>query len=207
MASESSNFLYEDGFDALTAVIDVDALQNDKQLNLKINSNKIKLLMRILWCGLLISGSLKRHVTKRQLYSKGQETSSSGCLGSDLVPAADMKLEPLILKGFFKKSICKLAQDECYPDVTCVKGPLSEGFLWGLALLLSLPPCFSEAWAHNHWFLITQTQKISLMQVVAPDEDNCDQNGKPSTPASFIPFTYHHYFHTLLISSKDLMPL
>ena len=48
MASESSNFLYEDGFDALTAVIDVDALQNDKQLNLKINSNKIKLLMRIL---------------------------------------------------------------------------------------------------------------------------------------------------------------
>ena len=28
-----------------------------------------------------------------------------------------MKLEPLILKGFFKKSICKLAQDEFYTDV------------------------------------------------------------------------------------------
>ena len=27
-----------------------------------------------------------------------------------------MKLEPLIFKSFYKKSICKLAQDECYLD-------------------------------------------------------------------------------------------
>ena len=71
MASGSSDFLYEDGFDALTAVINVDMLQNDRQLNLKINSNKIKLLIRILWYGLLISGSLKRHVKKKAAIFQG----------------------------------------------------------------------------------------------------------------------------------------
>ena len=45
-----------------------------------------------------------------------QNISSSDCLESDSVPTVKIKLGPLILKGFFKKSICKVARDECYSD-------------------------------------------------------------------------------------------
>ena len=38
-----------------------------------------------------------------------------------------MKLEPLILKGFFDRSICKLAQDECYPNANLRQGPNKPG--------------------------------------------------------------------------------
>lgn len=34
-----------------------------------------------------------------------------------------MKLKPLILKAFFDKSICELAQDECYPNANLHQGP------------------------------------------------------------------------------------
>ena len=42
------------------------------------------------------------HVLRR---AKVQENSSPDCLGSNLVPLVEIKLEPLILKGFFEKSI------------------------------------------------------------------------------------------------------
>ena len=54
--------------------------------------------------------------------------------------------------------------------------------------------------AHNHWFLIAQTQKIGILQVVASNKDFCDQSGKPSAPLSLIPSTYYHYFYTLPIT-------
>ena len=51
--------------------------------------------------------------------------------------------------------------------------------------------------AHNHRFVITQTQK----QQVAPfEEDACNQNGKPSTAPSPIHLSNHYHFHTPLIS-------
>ena len=40
------------------------------------------------------------------------------------------------------------------------------------------------------------------MQVVASDEDTSNQNRTPSTPLSFIPSIYCHYFHVLLIPSN-----
>ena len=43
-----------------------------------------------------------------------QEFSSSEYLWSKLVHAAEMKIVPLILKGFLEKSISKLVQDECF---------------------------------------------------------------------------------------------
>ena len=38
--------------------------------------------------------------------------------------------------------------------------------------------------AHNHLFLIAQTQKIGILQVAVSKEDSCDQNSKQSTPLS-----------------------
>ena len=64
----------------------------------------------------------KRHVTENKPFSKAQQTLSSDCLGCSLVPTAEVKLEPLTLKSFFKKSIGKLAQDEGYPHATLSQG-------------------------------------------------------------------------------------
>ena len=47
--------------------------------------------------------------------------------------------------------------------------------------------------AHNHKFLIGQTQK---QEVAAFEEDACYQNGKHSTPPSPMSFTHQHYYHT-----------
>ena len=43
---------------------------------------------------------------------------------------------------------------------------------------------------HNRRFLIAQTQKIGVFQVVVSDEDACNQNGKPSNLPSPIPSAY-----------------
>ena len=55
-----------------------------------------------------------------------------------------MKLQPLIFKGFFEKSICKLNRGEYYTDVTLRHGPNEQGSLerTGAALI---SPCFPEA--------------------------------------------------------------
>ena len=58
----------------------------------------------------LSNGGLKRQITTRYLSSKARETSFPDCLGPDLVPTY-MELKPLISKGFFEKSACKLAQE------------------------------------------------------------------------------------------------
>ena len=66
------------------------------------------------------------------------------------------------------------------------------------------PSIDSDNRAHNHCFRITQTQKVGVLQVVNPDEDVCNRNGKPSNPLSLIPSTYCHYFHTILIPSEEI---
>ena len=58
--------------------------------------------------------------------------------------------------------------------------------------------------ADNHWFLISQVQKIGVLQVVVYNEDACDGNGKLSNPSSLIPSNFCHYFHILLTSSQEL---
>ena len=40
--------------------------------------------------------------------------------------------------------------------------------------------------AHNNLFLIAQSHKIGVLQVVVSDEDVCNWNGKPSHPPSHI---------------------
>ena len=110
----------------IMAVIDTGMLQNDDELSLKINStiknmsSEKKSSFQCEFCDkvCLSSGGLTRNVTKKHSSSKVQEPSSSDCLVSDLILTAEIKSEPIVLKGFFKKSILKLAQNECYPDVT-----------------------------------------------------------------------------------------
>ena len=80
---------HKDHFDAIT---DAGMLQNDEELNLKINSSieimpsKKKSSFQCKFCYkvCLSSDGLKRRVAKKFLYSKAQETSSSDCLVSDL---------------------------------------------------------------------------------------------------------------------------
>ena len=93
-------------------VIDVDMLQNNDELNLQINScienmQSKKASFQYEFCDsvCLSRGCLKRHGTKKRPFSKTQEASSSDCLGSDLVDAAEIKLEPQIFKSFFEKSL------------------------------------------------------------------------------------------------------
>ena len=43
--------------------------------------------------------------------------------------------------------------------------------------------------AHNHCFIIAQTQKTGVLQIVVSDEDACDQNRKTNNPPSPIPST------------------
>ena len=88
-----------------------------------------------------------------------------------------MKLEALILKGILKQIICKFAQDNCYTNAILPnKPPMSKWVLKGLALL-SLPASSNYG-----------QEKILILD---PDKDICDQNGKPSTPLSPIPFIYY----------------
>ena len=56
---------------------------------------------------------------------------------------------------------------------------------------------------YHQWFLIVQAQKVGVLQVVASDEDNCDQNTKMSTQPFPIPLIYY-YFCDLPISSQEL---
>ena len=57
---------------------------------------------------------------------------------------------------------------------------------------------------HNYWFLITQAQKIGVLQFVVSDEDACNWNCKWSYPPSVTSSTYFNYFQTLLIPSQEL---
>ena len=76
---------------------------------------------------------------------------------------------------------------------------------WG-CFDLSLPSrnMDRENRVHNYWFLIFQNQKIGILQVEASVEGIWDQIAAPSTPSSPMPSNYYHYFHTLLIPSKNI---
>ena len=72
MASGSSDFLYEDAFDAIMAVLDADMLQNDEELKWNINScikntpSKKKSSFQCEFCDNISTGGLKRHLTKKR---------------------------------------------------------------------------------------------------------------------------------------------
>ena len=56
---------------------------------------------------------------------------------------------------------------------------------------------------YHQWFLTAEAQKVGVLQVVASDEDNCDQNTKMSTQPFPIPSIYY-YFCDLPISPQEL---
>ena len=58
--------------------------------------------------------------------SKAQQTSSLDDLGSDLVPTAEMKLEPLILKGFFEKVFTNWVKINVILMLPRIKAPTNE---------------------------------------------------------------------------------
>lgn len=87
MSSGSSDFLQKDDFEAIIYVTHADMLQNDEELNLELHSCIKNMLS-------------KRHFTKEHPSFKAQKTLSLDCLGPNLVLTAEMKLKPLILKGF-----------------------------------------------------------------------------------------------------------
>ena len=117
-----------------------------------------------------------------------------------------MKLQLLVLIGFFEKDIHKLTQDECYPDITLRQGPNEQGGLcenWCCFDSSLLPQNMNkDNSTRNHWFLNNKAKKIGILQVVASDEDICDQN--ENYPLQPFPCpTCYYYFHTLVILSED----
>lgn len=54
----------------------------------------------------LSSGGMKKHAAKKHPSINTQNDSCSDCLKSDLVSTAKMKVEPLILKGFYENIVC-----------------------------------------------------------------------------------------------------
>ena len=84
-----------------------------------------------------------------------------------------------------------------------VKGPMSEE----LALLWSLPnfPKHEQGLKDSQSLILYSSDtKTGMLQLVVSDENICNENGKPSTPSSSLASIYNHYFHTLLIPSKNL---
>ena len=112
-------------------------LQDDEKLNLEINScikNMPSKKKSSIQCefsdeGCLSSGGLKIHAITKHLSSKARETSSSNCLGSDLVHIAEMKLEQLILKGFFEKCVANWFKNNATLMLRCVKYQTRQGVL------------------------------------------------------------------------------
>ena len=49
---------------------------------------------------------MKKHAAKKPPSINTQDDSCSDCLKSDLVSPAKMKVEPLILKGFYENIVC-----------------------------------------------------------------------------------------------------
>ena len=76
-----------------------------------------------------------------------------------------------------------------------------EWHCFNLSLLPQSMDCDNRGF--NHWFLISQADKIDVLHVVLSDEDACNRNGKLFNPYSLTP--YFHYFHTLLIVSRELI--
>ena len=49
---------------------------------------------------------MKKHAAEKHPSINTQNDSCSDCLKSDLVSTAKMKVEPLILKGFYENIVC-----------------------------------------------------------------------------------------------------
>ena len=81
------------------------------------------------------------------------------------ISTAEMRLELLILKWIFEKSTYKLAQDECYPDVTLHQRAqwarkLCEDWSW-FDLSLSLSVSRGKQWPLTKIFAIRTTMTFS----------------------------------------------
>ena len=86
-----------------------------------------------------------------------------------------MKLEQLILKGFFEKSVAnwRIMLPWCYTASSTKRGRDSCE-VWRCFQLSLLPRCVDrDNSARNHWLLIAYSQKVGILSEVASDEKVC----------------------------------
>ena len=93
------------------AVIETDMPQNDEEFNSEIHvlkichqreseTSNVDFVINRSSHRLFISDDLKRHITKKHRSTKAQETSSSDCFVSDLVPTTKIKLFKKLIRMF-----------------------------------------------------------------------------------------------------------
>ena len=118
MAGAQEDFLYEDDFDAILAIIDADFLENDVELNAEIeeavkNIPSVKDSTRYPcdFCDkvCLSKGGLTRHLNTKHSNENSVQKSSPAAKKPEEI------LHPLYFKRYLEKSATKLAADECYP--------------------------------------------------------------------------------------------
>ena len=140
-------------------------------------------------CG---GSGLKRHVIQKHPPSKAQETLSSDFIDSDKVPTADIKLEPLLLRGFFEK----IGSRWILLWVALRQGPIKVWNLVRTATAL-ISPCFQKAWTGIKGIRITADFSNRLRKLVYYNSSIWRRYG-PSPITS----TYHHFFYALQKTSN-----
>ena len=140
-------------------------------------------------CG---GSGLKRHVIQNYPPSKAQETLSSDFIDSDKVPTADIKLEPLFLRGFFEK----IGSRWILLWVALRQGPIKVWNLVRTATAL-ISPCFQKAWTGIKGIRITANFSNRLRKLVYYNISIWRRCG-PSPITS----SYHHFFYALQKTSN-----
>ena len=140
-------------------------------------------------CG---GSGLKRRVIQKHPPSKAQETLSSDFIDSDKVPTADIKLEPLFLRGFFEK----IGSRWILLWVALRQGPIKVWNLVRTATAL-ISPCFQKAWTGIKGIRITADFSNRLRKLVYYNSSIWRRYG-PSPITS----TYHHFFYALQKTSN-----
>ena len=153
-------------------------------------SKKIKLPMWILWKRLL---SLCRQWPEKTCNTKAPTFQGSGnFIDSDKVPTADIKLEPLFLRGFFEK----IGSRWILLWVALRQGPIKVWNLVRTATAL-ISPCFQKAWTGIKGIRITADFSNRLRKLVYYNSSIWRRYG-PSPITS----TYHHFFYALQKTSN-----
>ena len=120
MAGVQEDFLYEDDFDAVMAIIDADLFENDEDF-----SAEVKDTIKNIPCAkdspqypcnfcekvCLSKGGFTRHLNTKYK----EEVSIQDTPSCSKPKEAEEILHPLYFKKYLKKSASKLAADECYP--------------------------------------------------------------------------------------------
>ena len=153
-------------------------------------SKKIKLPMWILWKRLL---GLCRQWPEKTCNTKAPTFQGSGnFIDSDKVPTADIKLEPLFLRGFFEK----IGSRWILLWVALRQGPIKVWNLVRTATAL-ISPCFQKAWTGIKGIRITADFSNRLRKLVYYNSSIWRRYG-PSPITS----TYHHFFYALQKTSN-----